>query len=663
MAPHGLLPEARLMCGICGVIGGDVVRERERVRAMADAIAHRGPDDEGFHGDDMACLGNRRLAIIDLDHGHQPIASEDGSLWITFNGEIYNHAELRSDLETDGMRFRTRTDTEVLVNLVLARGPAALHRLRGMFAFAIWDRRHERLFAARDPFGQKPFFYSVLGDRFLFASEIKSLLAHGDVPSVPEHAAVDYYLAQRFIPPPLTMIRGIRKLPAGHWLEWHSGEVRVERYWEPEFPQGAARSDADWIEELAVRLDDAVRAHMVSDVPVGGLLSGGIDSSAVVAAMIRQSSERIRTFCVGSDVDGFDERPHARRVARHLGTTHEERSVGHELLRGLPRLVRCMDEPSDPIAACQYEAAALAAPHVKVVLGGDGGDEIFAGFDRYAAFRWVERYAALPAWLRERVFGPALRRVPNPFGYKSVGQRARWLADVAAERGGRGYARMTSHFRFSPEDKAWLYGPALSGMLTAQDTLEALAEPFARAPTADTLHRMLYADMVTRLPEHSLQLTDRMSMAHGLEARSPLLDPELAAFCASMPSHLKIRRGTTKYAMRAAARRWLPDDIVRRPKQGFMFPVAYWLNDATLDDVAAKLRDGALTREGWITGAGVDRLVSEHRGRRADHHVRIWMLLSLEVWHRIYLDGEPVRDDLPPAISAPMHEPQESMTR
>jgi asparagine synthase (glutamine-hydrolysing) len=630
------------MCGVCGVIGGDPYVERERVRRMADAIAHRGPDDAGFHVAEGVCLGNRRLAIIDIAQGHQPLANEDETLWITFNGEIYNHARLRSELEALGHRFRTRSDTEVVLHLYEELGASCLTRLRGMFAFALWDARSRRLFAARDPFGQKPFHYAVAGDRLLFASEIKGILAHGAIGAEPELAAVDHYLAQRFVPPPLTMFRGIRKLPAGHWLEWRSGDLRIERYWRPEFPDAPARSDSEWIEELKERLDDAVKAHLVSDVEVGCLLSGGIDSSVVAAAMARSSDTPVQTFCVGSDVPGFDERPHARRVATFLGTTHRESTVGAELLGRIPTLVRCMDEPSDPIAACQYEAARLASTHVKVVLGGDGGDEIFAGFDRYAAYGWVERYAALPAWLRQRVLAPLLRRVPDPFGYKSVGQRARWLADVGSERGGRRYARMTTHFRFGPEEREWVYGPVLRSAMAEQDTMEALAAPFEQAPTDDLLHRMLFTDLVTRLPEHSLLLTDRMTMAHGLEARSPLLDTELAAFCATMPSHLKVRRGVTKYAMRAAAAGSLPEDIVRRPKQGFMFPVAYWLDAAMLARTADTLARGVLVERGWISPEGVQRLVVEHRLRRADHHVRLWMLLNLEAWHRLYLDGSGV---------------------
>jgi asparagine synthase (glutamine-hydrolysing) len=633
------------MCGICGVIGGDPGLEQPRVARMAAALAHRGPDADGFYHDEFAVLGHRRLSIIDLATGDQPLTNEDGSLWIVFNGEIYNFPELRSELEARGHRFRTRTDTEVILHLYEDEGAACVHRLRGMFAFAIWDRRRREVFAARDPFGQKPFHYAVQGGRFLFASEIKGLLAHGDLAQEPEPAAIDSYLAQRFVAPPLTMFRGIHKLAAGHTLVWRDGEVRTHRYWEPRFEQGARRSDADWIEELRARVDDAVQSHLVSDVPVGALLSGGIDSSIVTALAARHLDTPLQTFCVGSDDASFDERRHAARVAAHCGTRHEEDVAGGDLMAELPRMIRCLDEPSDPISACAFVASRLASRRVKVVLGGDGGDEIFAGFDRYAVFGIAARYAALPAWFRERLVRPAVRRVPESFAYKSMTQRARWLDALGGESGGRLYARMTSFFRFGPAERAALYGPELQRQTAGLDAEAAIVEPFERASSEHPLHRMLHADMVTRLPEHTLTLADRLSMAHGLELRAPLLDPELAAFCASMPPHLKIRRGVTKFAMREASRPSLPESIVRRKKQGFQFPVARWLDPEVLETTRLSLVRGPLVADGWIRSAAVDRLVREHHSRRADHHVRIWMLLSLDSWHRQFFSDRAVVPD------------------
>jgi asparagine synthase (glutamine-hydrolysing) len=630
------------MCGICGVVGGDAAREAERVRAMNDAIAHRGPDDEGIVVDGPAVLGNRRLAILDLSPaGHQPLGDGERGAWITYNGEIYNHAELRRELEASGHRFDGTSDTEVVLALYLRDGPAMLTRLRGMFAFAIWDRRRQRLFAARDHFGQKPLFYAVLGQRLAFASEIKALLTHPDVRREPESAAIDYYLTLRMIPPPLTMFRGIRKLAPGEWLEWSAESgVRTGTYWTPRIAPGTPRSDEEWIEQLRGALVDSVEAHRTSDVPIGAFLSGGLDSSVVVALLSRHGELRIPTFCIGSDSPAFDERPYARVMASHCHTDHHERAVSAKLLTRLPRLVHSLDEPSDPIAACFEAAAQLASEHVKVALGGDGGDEMFGGFDRYAAFEVATWYASLPRWLREEAIRPLIRRRRETFGYKTVSQRARWLDDVASERGGRLYARMSSHFRFGPERKTVLYGEVLSEALSGADALAAVADPFERSRGATPLDRMLYADLVTRLPEHTLMLADRLAMARSLEVRSPLLDVELAGVCLAMPARLRVRRGRTKVGLRRVAAGWIPPALLRRGKQGFMFPVADWLDARTLEGVSAHLLGGPLVRERWIRAEAVTALAREHAGRRVDHHVRLWQLMSLDSWHRQYLGGE-----------------------
>jgi len=630
------------MCGICGVVGGDVARDVAWVRAMNDAIAHRGPDDQGIVVDAPAVLGNRRLAILDLSpNAHQPMGDATRGAWITYNGEIYNHAELRHELEASGHRFGSRSDTEVILALYLRDGPAMLSRLRGMFAFAIWDKRRERLFAARDHFGQKPFFYATPGGRLLFASEIKALLQHPEVTRQAEPAAIDYYLSLRMIPPPLTMFQGIRKLPAGHWLEWSAAEgVRTGSYWTPSLQQGPPRADDEWIDLLRTALIDSVEAHRTSDVPIGAFLSGGLDSSVVVALLSRHGQERIPTFCIGSESPTFDERPIARVMAAHSGTDHHERGVSAKLLTSLPRLVHELDEPSDPIAACFEAAAQLASEHVKVALGGDGGDEMFGGFDRYAAFDAASRYASLPRWLREDVIRPLIRRWPETFGYKTLSQRARWLDDVASDRGGRLYARMTSHFRFSPERKATLYGPALRDALAGTDALAAVALPFEQAMASSSLDRMLYADLVTRLPEHTLMLADRLAMARGLEVRSPLLDVRLAEVCLALPARLRVRGGRTKVALRRAAEGWIPAHLLQRGKQGFMFPVADWLDGTTLRGIASHLTEGPLISDGWILADAVNDLAGEHAARRADHHVRLWQLMSLDSWHRRFLGDE-----------------------
>jgi asparagine synthase (glutamine-hydrolysing) len=630
------------MCGIAGVVGGRREREVPATEAMVRAIAHRGPDDSGIWSDDSAVLGNCRLQIIDLVAGHQPLTNEDGSLWITYNGEIYNYRELREGLLERGHELGTHTDTEVVLHMFEEEGAACLPKLRGMFAFAIWDARRRRLFAARDRFGQKPLHYARLGERVAFCSEIKGLLAHPDVGVEPEPSAVDYYLGLRFVPSPLTLFRGIEKLAPGSWLRWADGEVTTGCWWSPDFPEAAPRSDEEWIEGLRERLDDAVRAHLESDVEVGAFVSGGLDSGIVVSSMARQVDGPVRTFAVGSADATFDERPYARQVADYCATRHVESVVDDEQLESIPRLVRCLDEPSDPISACFYESARLAAGQVKVVLGGDGGDELFAGFDRYAAFDAVSRFRRIPAVLRNGLLRPVAERLRLGFGYKEIAQKARWLLDMADLEGGARYARMTTFFRFGSDEREALYGSRLADALRDADAEAEIVRHFDGAPTEETLHRMIYTDLRTRFPEHTLMLSDRLAMSHGLELRSPLLDDRLADYCFSMPSDLKIRHGLTKYALRRAAEGRLPPEIIAREKQGFMFPVASWLNGKTADHLVDRLAGGPLVREDWIRPEAPRRLMAEHQARRADHHVRIWMLLNLDAWYRIYVDGADV---------------------
>ncbi len=628
------------MCGIAGVVGGRPERDVPATRAMVESIAHRGPDDMGVWSDDQAVLGNCRLQIIDLSAGHQPLPNEDRTLWITFNGEIYNYRELREGLLERGHEFRTQTDTEVLLHLYEEKGRDCLTALRGMFAFAIWDTRRRRLFAARDRFGQKPFYYTRLADRLAFCSEIKGLLRHPDVSVEPEPTAIDRFLALRFVPPPLTLFRGIQKLPRGSWLTWEAGDVTTGSWWKPGFPAAPDRSQEEWIEGLRTHIDRAVQTHMVSDVEVGAFVSGGLDSSMVLSSMARAADAPIRTFAVGSDGDEFDERPYARRVAEHCESRHFESVVNASQFEAIPRIVRCLDEPSDPIAACVYEAARLAAEQVKVVLGGDGGDELLGGYDRYAAFETVDRFRRIPARIRNGLIRPIVERIPLGFGYKDFGEKARWVLEMADRTEGRRYARMTTYFRFGPREREALYGSRLDGVLSDRRAEEDIVEAFESAPTVETLHRMIYADLNGRFPEHSLMLSDRLSMAHGLELRAPLLDDELADYCLSIPPALKIRGSETKHVLRLAADGRLPPEIIRRDKQGFMFPVAEWLNSDMAEALLDRLSRGPLVREDWIRPEAVRQLISEHQARRSDHHVRIWMLLNLDAWYRIYIDSD-----------------------
>jgi asparagine synthase (glutamine-hydrolysing) len=644
------------VCGICGEWNIDGV-EAPSLQRMNDALVHRGPDDQGAVLLGEAGLAMRRLSIIDLTRGHQPIANEDGTIWIVFNGEIYNHRELRRDLQRRGHDFRTASDTEVILHAYEDRGERVVDDLRGMFAFAIWDVRRRRLTLARDRFGQKPLFYRFDGRRFVFASEIKGILAAGGMEPELDLRSLDEYLTLRFIPSPRTLFTHVRKLPPAHVLVLDASGVEprnsrlisaptleIRRYWSLRYQPKRSGREAEVVEETRERIREAVESHLISDVPVGAYLSGGMDSSLVVAMMAELRDEPVPTFGIGVDDAGFNELPYARLVAGHCGTDHHEEQAVPDMVQLLPRMVYHLDEPSDPIAACMYHAAALAARHVKVVLTGDGGDEIFAGYDRYFGFRWVSLYAALPERLRRVLLGPALAALRDTSAYKNLTQKARWVHDLSFYEGGRRYAQATAFFRFGSRDKGGLYTDVVATRLSGVDPMESVIRGFEEAEAREDLDRMLQADIATRLPEHSLMLSDRMTMARSLEARSPLLDHRLAEYVASLPVDLKMRGRTLKYILRRAAAPYLPEPILSRPKQGFMFPLGHWMKGPLLPVLQHLPGASVLVREGIFQREPLERLVAEHVAHRADHHVRLWMILNVEVWYRMYVRGERLED-------------------
>ncbi len=644
------------MCGIFGKFSQEGVG-REELSRMAEALAHRGPDDEGLHVKGPIGIGSRRLSIIDLQGGRQPISNEDGSIWIVCNGEIYNYKSLRRALEEEGHVFGTRSDTEVIIHLYESFGESCLERLRGMFAFAIWDDRVQKLFLARDRLGQKPLFYSQDGNTFLFASESKAILATLARQPEIDFESIHHYLSLRFIPSPRTMFQDIRKLPSAHYLIWQDGISKITRYWDLSFRVKIKPRDEEIVEALDEKLKEAVDSHLVSDVPVGAFLSGGLDSSTIVAYMARAVSTPVKTFSVGAKEQDFNELPYARIVAERYGTSHVEQLVDSNLISLVPRMIWHLDEPSDPIAACMFHAANLASRHVKVVLGGDGGDELFAGFDRYRGVGSVDYYSLIPSVVREKIIAPIIGSIPDSFTYQSLSQRLKWMQELAslADSGDR-YARATTFFRFSHEDKRRLFCDTLWKQVDGVDSSRVIVEQFDKSNAEDLVDKMLYADFVTRLPEHTLMLTDRMTMAHGLEARSPFLDHSLVEFLATLPSHLKIRNGELKYVLRKLAARYLPERIVGRRKQGFMFPIAYWFRNELYESVKGFLLDSQLVREGLFRRETVCKLMSDHRICRNDNHVRIWMLLNLEVWNQIYVGKQSV-ESLEERMSSFSHRP------
>ncbi len=603
-----------------------------------DAISHRGPDAEGSFQEGAIALGSRRLSIIDLDSGQMPIANEDNSLWIVQNGEIYNYRELRHHLQKKGHHFRSQSDTEVILHLYEEYGVECLSRLRGMFAFAIWDSHDNSLFIARDRIGQKPLFYANLADRLYFASEIKSVLASGDIPREMDYQSLSHYLSLRFIPPPGTMLKHIKKLPPGHYLQYQNGRLKIQRYWQISFREKMGNSDENFIASLEAKLDETVAHHLVSDVPVGAFLSGGLDSSIVVAMMAGRQSSSFHTFAVGSTESSFDETPYARTVADHYQTTHHETTVAANLVELLPKMIWHLDEPSDPIAACMFAAAQLAAQHVKVVLGGDGGDELFAGFDRYLGLGKIDAYSRTPTFFRETLIGRFVNMIPESFAYKSLSQKIRWVQQLSAlQDAGERYAEATFFFRFNQAQKQRLFENALAGNFARGDSRALICNYFYDGQTESLIDKMIYTDMMTRLPEHTLMLSDRMTMAHSLELRSPLLDHELVEMMAAMPDNMKIRGKHLKYILRQLSNKYLPKEIVKRPKQGFMFPIAYWLRNELYDFLKITLLEGHFVREKIFSKSYISQLIEEHRQQKFDHHVRLWMLLNIEIWHQLYI--------------------------
>ena len=627
------------MCGIAGFADGSSgtggwrhdEEPRGLVRAMCDVIRHRGPDDEGICVEAGVGLGMRRLSIIDLATGHQPIHNEDRTVWIVFNGEIYNYRELRAALERSGHRFYTSSDTEAIVHAYEEWGEQAFSRLRGMFGIALWDRRSRTLLLARDRAGIKPLYYAERGGRLFFASEAKSLLVAGGANRNIDVAALDHYLTFLYTPRDGSIFRGVRKLPPGHLLRWNDGRATVKAYWELPTAETFAGTDAEAADALHDVLRDAVRSHLVSDVPLGAFLSGGIDSSLVVGLMAEVSDRPVQTFSIGFDEPQFDELEHARKVAAHFRTDHHEFVVRPDGLSILDRLIRHFDEPfADPSAIPTWYVCEMARRHVTVVLSGDGGDELFGGYDRYlphprvAAFDRLpvpgKRHLAAAAW-------PLLRhgtRGKNFLRHVSRDDRGRFL-DASAF--------------FQPDEKAALYTPELLQGVGADAAERSLGAGFSGLEDLPFGSQMMKFDFRTYLPEDVLVKVDRMSMAHSLESRVPLLDNDVIDFAASLPLAMKIRDGRRKVLLKQVASRILPHDIVHRRKQGFGVPVGVWFRGTLRDTFSDVLGSQRARERGYFRRPFVDRVLQEHLSGARDHSWRLWQLVVLELWHREYIDG------------------------
>jgi asparagine synthase (glutamine-hydrolysing) len=621
------------MCGIAGFVQNQPAPRQPRtarVAAMCDAIRHRGPDDGGLYVDDVAALGMRRLSIIDLSTGHQPMANEDETLWVVFNGEIYNYRPLARELGTLGHRFRTASDTEVIVHAWEEWGPAALVRLHGMFAIAVWDARDRTLWLARDRPGIKPLHYTLVGDGIRFASEIKSFLVDPQFPRAVDLAALDHYCSFLYTPGDRSIFSSVRKLPPGHVLRWKNGAAAIERYWTLPAGETFSGSERDAAHALREALAAAVRSHMVSDVPLGAFLSGGIDSSAVVALMAEASPVPVRTFSIGFEDAAHDELPFARLVAERYATDHHEFVVRPDALAILDRLIEHFDEPfGDSSAIPTWYVSEIARRHVTVVLSGDGGDELFGGYERYIPHPRVTTFDRLRLPAKQRVARLALRRWPRHARGRN------FLRHVARGPEGR-YLDAVGFFR--PDEKEELYSAELTAAVSAFDTEAFAAAAFAGDEALSWPTRMMRFDFRTYLPEDVLAKVDRMSMAHSIESRVPLLDTAVVELAAALPASLKMRAGRQKHVLKEAVSDLLPPSLLDRPKHGFGVPVGNWFRGGVGDLFADTLLSRRARGRGLFQARTVERLVSEHLRGRRDHTLRLWLLVVLELWQRQYVD-------------------------
>jgi asparagine synthase (glutamine-hydrolysing) len=619
------------MCGIAGMVSSD---RNERIdvatiRRMCDTIVHRGPDDEGIFVKDNSGLGMRRLSIIDLAGGHQPVFNEDRTVWVVYNGEIYNFPELRRELESRGHRFTTHTDTEVIVHLYEEMGADCVQKLRGMFAFALWDQRHSRLLLARDRLGIKPLHYAQVGGRLLFGSEIKALLTVAPELAELSREALLQYFYFGYVPDPLTAFLSIKKLPPGHVLEFEGGEVRLRRYWDlPAYGTHSPRSEEECLDELESRLAEAVKIRLISDVPLGAMLSGGTDSSTIVALMARFCSGPVKTFSIGFRQAEFNEAPYAKVVAEHFKTEHHELILEPDILETVAFLTRSLEEPfGDSSMLPTYFVSCLAREHVTVALSGDGGDEIFAGYERYRIHLNDRSYKWLPSWAGRLYREQIHRRLPRGLPGRSL---AYSISLPWEER----YAEGVSLQPYQRE------------MTILSDDFAATSDPFIqlrdyieKAPGDDALHRLLYLDTKTYLPGDILTKVDRMSMLTSLEARVPMLDHMFLEWVTGLTPGWKMRGGDQKYILRKLAERvGVPQEVLHRRKQGFALPLVHWIRHELKDLILSVLLDSSALQRGYFNPRGVRQLLDEHfRGRR-DHSPRIWRLLMFELWHRNFLE-------------------------
>ena len=627
------------MCGIAGFVNkGSRAADRGVLEAMNLAIEHRGPDDDGFFVHENVGLAMRRLAIIDLASGKQPIHNADRTKWIVFNGEIYNYQELRQGLEERGHKFYTKSDTEAIIHLYDEYGVDCLQHLRGMFAIAIWDDTEKTLFLARDRIGKKPLLYShqANGD-LIFGSEFKALLEHPSITREVDYEAIDSYMSYLCVPAPQTAFKQIRKLEPGHWLKWKAGEIEMRRYWLPDFSKKIKITEEEAIAETTRILRESTKMRMISEVPLGAFLSGGVDSSIVVALMAQESSTPVKTFSIGFEEQDFSELKYAKRVAEHVGAEYNEFIVRPNALDVIPTLVDHYGEPyADSSAIPTYYVAKETRKHVTVALNGDGGDESFAGYERYMAMEIAEVYKRIPKPLRKAFIEAPINFLPTSEIKKTRLRDVQRFFTSANENVNARYFRWMSTFK--PAVKPNIYSSDFAAKVSQQDTGALLDQWFDRANGSGILDASLLTDQMTYLPNDLLVKVDIATMANSLEARSPFLDHKLIEFAASLPESIKMNRFRPKSMLKKVAARLVPKEVVYRQKMGFGVPVGNWFRGEMKDFVRGVLLSESSLKRGIFKPAAIERYVSEHTNGKIDHAFQIWSFLMLELWFQRFID-------------------------
>jgi asparagine synthase (glutamine-hydrolysing) len=652
------------MCGICGEIELNNKRTNlEIVKRMCEVMVHRGPDDEGMVfikgnqyvevknfrespsniNDFEVALGHRRLSIIDLSEaGHQPMCNEDASVWIVFNGEIYNFQEVKEKLVKKGHFFKSKSDTEVILHSYEEWGVECLSHFRGMFAFAIWDSRLQQLFMARDRLGKKPLVYFCQNGHFAFASEIKALLQVQDVERKVNDTAIHHYLTYQYVPSPDTIFEGIKKLPPAHYLLYdRTGNIKIERYWKLNFNSGQKPyTDLQELSNLIrAELEESVKLRLISDVPLGAFLSGGVDSSLIVGIMARLSEKPVKTFSIGFEEKDFDELSYAQLVSNHFATEHHEFIVKPNAVEILPKLVWHYNEPfADPSAIPTYYVASLTKDFVKVVLTGDAGDENFAGYPRYLRSKWVALFTKIPESVR-RDFMPEFLRIFSSLHWreKTLNRLADFIEKLSSNQA-RNYLEQIKYF--NDKEKEDIYSEQFSKKLQHVDSVDYLIAKSEESETDDLIDQLLYVDINSYLPEDLLVKVDIATMANSLEARVPFLDHKFMELAAGIPSQLKLKGTESKFILKKTFKDLLPDAIFKRKKMGFGVPLSRWFRKELRDYIYEILLDNKTMNRGYFKREGIERLLNDHITLRYDHSARIWALLVLEIWFRVFMDKE-----------------------